>query len=436
MKRKIYNDLLDWKNNTTSIKPLMVLGVRQSGKTYIIEEFCKSEFKKHIIVNLFERTDVVDLYNSSLTSDEKYNQLKALLNYDLDKKDSILFIDEIQQCENLISELKYFCEKHNNVRIICAGSLLGVSLKSTNASFPVGKVKMIDMYPMDFEEFLLAFKEEMLIETIRNCYEKNKSISESLHRKALNYYRTYLITGGMPESVKDMVLKSNDYFNYDKLILKDILSSYFNDMNKYVSNDAEALKINRIYNSLPSQLANASKKFQYSNISKNARARDFATALDWLKASRMVNCCRCVKNPEIPLEGFVDEDVFKLYLSDVGILNNILNLSIEDVLNDNISLYKGVIAENYVANQLLANNHNLYYWKSDATAEVDFLIYNKDGIIPIEVKASDNTKSKSLNIYSNEYSPKYSIRISTKEFGYNPTTKIKSIPLYAVFLIK
>ena len=170
MKRKIYNDLLDWKNNTTSIKPLMVLGVRQSGKTYIIEEFCKSEFKKHIIVNLFERTDVVDLYNSSLTSDEKYNQLKALLNYDLDKKDSILFIDEIQQCENLISELKYFCEKHNNVRIICAGSLLGVSLKRTNASFPVGKVKMIDMYPMDFEEFLLAFKEEMLIETIRKIW--------------------------------------------------------------------------------------------------------------------------------------------------------------------------------------------------------------------------------------------------------------------------
>lgn len=436
MKRKIYNDLLEWKNNTISIKPLMVLGVRQSGKTYIIEEFCKSEFKKYMIVNLFERTDVVDLYNSNLTSDEKYNQLKVLLNYDFEQNDSILFIDEIQQCENLISELKYFCEKHNNVRIICAGSLLGVRLKRTNASFPVGKVKMIDMYPMDFEEFLLAFNEKMLIETIRDCYEKNKAISEALHRKALNYYRTYLITGGMPESVKDMVLKSSDYFNYDKLILKNILISYFNDMNKYVSSDTEALKINRIYNSLPSQLANASKKFQYSNISKNARARDFATALDWLKASRMVNCCRCVKNPEIPLEGFVDENVFKLYLSDVGILNNILNISIEDILNDNISLYKGVIAENYVANQLIANNHTLYYWKNDATAEVDFLIYNKDGIIPIEVKASDNTKSKSLNIYSNKYNPKYSIRVSTKEFGYNPTTKIKSIPLYAVFLIK
>ena len=183
-------------------------------------------------------------------------------------------------------------------------------------------------------------------------------------------------------------------------------------------------------------MTNASKKFQYSNISKDARNRDYATSLDWLEVSNMVIKCKCVKNPAIPLEGFVDDDTFKLYLSDIGVLNNILKIRVEDILTDNISLYKGIIAENYVANQLVCNGFDLYYWKSDATAEVDFLLYTKDGIIPVEVKSSDNTQSKSLGVYNNNYKPKYSIRISTKDFGYSEKNNIKSIPLYAVFMIK
>lgn len=414
----------------------MVLGVRQCGKTYIIEEFCKQEYKNYKYVNLFRDDNIIELYNSKLSSDEKYNRLKVLLNFDLDLEDSILFIDEIQESEALIAELKYFCEEHNNVRIICAGSLLGVKLKRSKYSFPVGKVKLLNMYPMDFEEFLTAMKEDMLIDCIKDCYYNNKQMGESVHEKALNLYRTYLITGGMPESVENMVVTNGDYIKYDKTILKDIVSSYFKDMNKYVSNDAEALRINRIYKSLPSQLFNSSKKFQYANIDKDARAREYATGLDWLEASNMVLKCKYIKRPEIPLEGFVDEEVFKLYLSDVGILNNLLNINIEDILSDNISLYKGVIAENYVANQLICNGNNLYYWKNDATSEVDFILYTNDGIIPVEVKASDNTQSKSLKVYSELYNPNYLIRISTKEFGYNPDTKIKSIPLYAVFMIK
>ena len=436
MKRKIYNELLNWKNNTKNVKPLMVLGVRQSGKTYIINEFCKNEYKNYIYVNLFEQDNIVELYNTNLTSDEKFNRLKVLLDFDLEQEDTILFIDEIQESEKLVSELKYFCEQHNSVRIICAGSLLGVKLKRAKFSFPVGKVKMLDMYPMDFEEFLMAMNQDLLIECIRDCFENNKQLSAPIHEKALNLYRTYLITGGMPESVESMVDAANDYIKYDKTILKDILSSYFKDMDKYVTNEPEALKIVRIYNSLPSQLSNISKKFQYSNVAKDARSREYCSALDWLEASNMVIRCKCVKNPEIPLEGFVDVDTFKIYLSDVGILNSILKLSIEDILSDNISLYKGIIAENYVANQLICNGHDLYYWKNDKTAEVDFLLYTKDGIIPVEVKAGDSTQSKSLNVYSDTYKPKYTIRISTKEFGYNPETKMKSIPLYATFLIK
>ena len=434
MKRKIYDELLRWKKNNS--KPLMVLGVRQCGKTYIINEFCKNEYKNYIYVNLFEQENIVNLYNSSLNSDEKFKQLKVLVDFDLEIEDTILFIDEIQESEQLVSELKYFCEKHNNVRIICAGSLLGVKLKRTKFSFPVGKVKMINMYPLDFEEFLLAMNQELLINAIKECYEQNKKISLPLHEKALGFYRTYLITGGMPESIKNMVDTNGDYIKYDKTILKDILNSYFNDMDKYVTSLVEALKIRRVYNSLPSQLSNLSNKFQYSKIENGARSRDYETAIDWLDASNMVVQSKCVKIPEIPLEGFVLEDTFKLYLSDVGILNSILKINLDDILTDNLSLYKGIIAENYVANQLVSNGFDLYYWKNNNKAEVDFLLYTSDGIIPIEVKAGNNTQAKSLNIYNETYKPKYTIRISTKEFGYNPKTKIKSIPLYAVFLLK
>ena len=434
MKRKIYDELLRWKKNNN--KPLMVLGVRQCGNTYIINEFCKNEYKNYIYVNLFEQENIVNLYNSSLNSDEKFKQLKVLVDFDLEIEDTILFIDEIQESEQLVSELKYFCEKHNNVRIICAGSLLGVKLKRTKFSFPVGKVKMINMYPLDFEEFLLAMNQELLINAIKECYEQNKQISLPLHEKALGFYRTYLITGGMPESIKNMVDTNGDYIKYDKTILKDILNSYFNDMDKYVTSLVEALKIRRVYNSLPSQLSNLSNKFQYSKIENGARSRDYETSIDWLEASNMVVQSKCVKIPEIPLEGFVLEDTFKLYLSDVGILNSILKINLDDILTDNLSLYKEIIAENYVANQLVSNGFDLYYWKNNNKAEVDFLLYTSDGIIPVEVKAGNNTQAKSLNIYNETYKPKYAIRISTKEFGYNPKTKIKSIPLYAVFLLK
>ncbi len=435
MKRKIYDELLKWKDNTDNVKPLMILGVRQSGKTYIVDKFCRNEYSNYIYVNLFENTNVIELYNSNLTSIEKFNRLKLLLNFDFEQEDTIIFIDEIQESEKLIAELKYFCENHNNVRIICAGSLLGVKLKRSKFSFPVGKVKMLNMYPMDFEEFLIAMNQEMLIDLIKDCYKNNKQITSTIHEKALNLYRIYLITGGMPESVSNMVKTNGDYIKYDKSILTDIVSSYFKDMDKYVTNESEALRINRVYDSLPSQLSNISNKFQYSNVSKDARAREYATAIDWLEASNMVLRCKAVKTPEIPLEGFVDVDTFKLYLSDVGILNNILKLNIEDILSDNISLYKGVIAENFVANQLICNRFDLYYYKNN-TSEVPFLLYTKDGIIPVEVKAGNATQSKSLKLYIEKYKPKYAIRISTKDFGYDPKTNIKSIPLYATFLIK
>ena len=436
MKRKIYNRLVDWKNNSNK-KPMMVLGVRQCGKTYIIEEFCKNEYKNYITVNLFERTDIVNLYKSDhLNSEDKYKQLKSLINFDFDELDSILFIDEIQESEELISDLKFFCEKHNNVNIICAGSLLGVKLKRMSKSFPVGKIWMINMYPMDFEEYLMAFDENMLIDYIKECFEKNKPMN-TIHDRAMIYYKNYMITGGMPESVFNMVQIKNDYINYDKDIITTIITSYFNDMKKHIKNSSEALKTRSLYDSLPNQLANTSHKFQYSKINKNAKSREYEGSLDWLTSSNMVLRVNCVTNPQKPLKGFENTDIFKLFLSDIGILNNLLNVNINDILSDNLGIYKGILAENYVANQLISNDVPIYYWKSQNDAEIDFIIETvTDGVIPIEVKSSDNTQSKSLKVYDELYNPKYMIRISSKDFGFNPKSKIKSIPLYAAFLIK
>ena len=434
MKRKIYNQLIEWKNNKIN-KPLLILGVRQCGKTYIINEFCQNEYKNYLKINLLERNDVVNLYKENINSEEKYKRLKAMINFDFDKENSILFIDEIQESEELISELKYFCEEHNNVRIICAGSLLGVKLKRLTKSFPVGKVYIKNMYPMDFEEYLIANDENFLIEIIKECFVNNKPML-SLHTKALKYYNSYLLTGGMPESVLNLININGDYIKYDKNIISNIIESYFDDMKKYIQTQTEALRIRALYESLPSQLSNSSHKFQYSKLNTGAKSRDYELPLDWLLSANMVQKVNCVKTIEKPLKGFEDSDTFKLFLSDIGILNNLLNISINDILNDNLKIYKGVITENYVANQLLANEIPLFYWKNKQNVEVDFLIETKDGIIPIEVKSSDNTQSKSLKIYNTLFEPPYAIRMSTKDFGYNSETKIKSVPLYATFLIK
>ncbi len=435
MKRKIYDELLNWKN-TKDLKPLVILGVRQCGKTYIINEFCKNEFKYYKKINLLEDTDVVKLFSSDESSDKKYNDLKILLDFDFDKEESILFIDEIQKSEDLISELKFFNEKHSNVRIICAGSLLGVKLARLNKPFPVGKITRLYMYPMDFEEFLIAFDQKPLLNRIKECFEKNESMG-LLHNKALDYYRRYLLSGGMPDSVKELIVCGNDYYNYDLSKLENIVEDYKNDMNNHVTNPSETLKIKSIYNSLSSQLQNASKKFQYSVIDSKAKSREYLLPLDWLAESNLVQICKCVKIPEKPLLGFVDESVFKVYYSDVGVFNRILNNDIKTIILDDMKIYNGIITENYVANQLKANGIELLYWKGSRDSEIDFLITTtNDGIVPIEVKSNANTQSKSLKVYYELYHPNYIIRISTKDFGYNSETKIKSIPLYAVFLIK
>ena len=435
MKREIYQDLLNWKNKREH-KPLLILGARQVGKTYIINKFCQENYEHAVMINLFENTDVIDIYQSNLNAFEKYQRLKILLGVDLEQENTILFIDEIQESEKLIADLKFFCEKHPKIHIICAGSLLEVKLKRSKFSFPVGKVEMLTLYPMSFLEFLWAFHEELLIEEIESCFQKNVPMVDALHKKAMEYYRLYLITGGMPESVKAMVSSKKDVMNYDEKILEDIIDSYFKDMDKYVLSNSEALKIERIYHSIPSQLANESNKFQFSKVQSGAKSREYMSSLDWLLASNMAHLSSLVSTPEIPLKGFIKEDYFKLYLNDVGILNRLLEVKTADILLDNLSLYKGVITENYVADQLVNMGYSLYYWQSNGIAEIDFLLYTNDGVIPLEVKAGDNVQSKSLYVYIEKYHPKYSIRMSMRNFGFDKEKKIKSVPLYAIFCLK
>ena len=432
MYRKIYQELLNWKNSNIE-KPLMIIGARQIGKTYIIDEFCKKEFKEYIYINLLEQTEIIKIFKEEINIAEKFNRMKIYLDKDIDLENTIIFFDEVQESEEIISALKYFNESEEPFKIICAGSLLGVKLKRMHSSFPVGKVKMLNMYPMDFEEFLIANGSKSLVDEIKKCYIESTPMDSVLHEKALNLYRLYICVGGMPEAVKNLIANEKDILKFDKTIIEDIYQSYLNDMNKYVSNKFEASKIETIYKSIPSQLGNMSNKFQYGKISSNARKRDYETALNWLLSSTMIHKCSILKNPEIPPLGFIIDDHFKLYLSDIGILVNMLQVKYNDIILDNLLQYKGIIAENYVATQLVAKNIPLMYWESGNQAEIDFILYNNDGIIPIEVKANDNVGSQSLNVYIKRYQPKYAIRISTKNFGFS--NNIKSIPLYATFCI-
>lgn len=299
MKRKIYKELLEWKN-TNMQKPLMIIGARQIGKTYIIKEFCQNEFKQYIYINLLEHSEIIKIFKQEINTTEKFNRMKIYLDIDIDIENTIIFFDEIQESEELISSLKYFNESEEPFKIICAGSLLGVKLKRMHTSFPVGKVKMLNMYPMDFEEFLIANESKGLIEEIEKCYNSNAPMDSVLHEKALNLYRLYLCVGGMPEAIKNLIDNSKDILKFDKSIIENIIMSYLNDMNKYVQNKAESIKIETIYKSIPSQLGNKSNKFQYGKISSNARKREYETALDWLLSSTMVHKCTILNKVEIP----------------------------------------------------------------------------------------------------------------------------------------
>jgi predicted AAA+ superfamily ATPase len=433
MKRKIYDSLLAWKQNGSK-KPLMVIGARQIGKTYTVEEFGAKEFSNFLSFNLFYRKDIVDLFAANINTQDKIDQLELIVREPIDFENTLLFFDEVQESEELIETLKYFAESEQHYNIICAGSLLGVKLKRFKHSFPVGKVELLHMYPLDFEEYLWASSEMGLSQHIRECFVNNTQLITSLHERCLKLVRQYICVGGMPEAVKDFIEHDNQILRFNSDILSAIYQSYLSDMSKYINSPQEATRIAKAYDSMPAQLANNSHKFQYAKIKRGAKGREYGSALSWLEASAMVYECQAVTQPNAPLKGFANPDMFKFFINDSGILCSLLDVRPSDIMLDTAFFYKGIIVENYVAGQFAATGVPLYYWRDESNAEVDFLISTPDGIIPVEVKAGTNKKTPSLKLYQEKYKPTWSIKITAKNFGF--VNKIKSVPLYAAYCIK
>lgn len=338
----------------------------------------------------------------------------------------------MQLCERALTSLKCFCEDAPDYHIIVAGNLLGVAVNRVKFSFPVGKVDMKTMYPMDMEEFMIAMGEEKLATQVRQCFETNTAMPSALHDAAMQLYRQYLVVGGMPECVLQFA-QTRDY-----ILIRNtqdtILASYLNDMSKY-NNLNEIKKTRLAYDNITVQLSKKNTRFQYKLIKKGGRASEFENAIEWLCLSGIVSQVYRIEQIKKPLENYRDIDAFKIYVSDLGLLCAKKDLAANDILYmaEELNDFKGGMAENYVNVQLSINGYHTYYWKSARGAEIDFVIQRNEQLIPIEVKSADNTRAKSLKVYMETYDPEYAIKLSAKNFAFEDNKK--TVPLYAAFCI-
>lgn len=431
MERKIYADLIEWKDSEGR-KPLILQGARQVGKTYIVNLFGAREYANVVYLN-FEKEPELEAFFENLDSQNILKKIAIFKRKEILPKHTLLIFDEIQACPKAMTALKYFCEDANEYHIIAMGSLLGVSVNRTQSSFPVGKVQFMNLYPMDFEEFLLATNNQPLIDAIKTCYINNMPLEKPLHEQALELYRNFLYVGGMPAVVEEY-LKNHNY-DLVKIVQQDILNAYFDDMGKY-NKASEIPKTRLVYKNISTQLAKENKKFKYSSIKTGGRSREFEDAIEWLCLAGVANQLYRLDKIKLPLETNKALDDFKFYMNDVGLCCASQNILIDDILFDNSEFndFKGGLTENYVNNQMIVNQNKCFYWTSSNQAEVDFITRLNKDIVPIEVKSNDNIRARSLNVYMGSFSPAYAIRVSAKNFGFD--NNIKSVPLYAVFCIK
>ena len=431
MERKIVKSLLAWKNNGEK-QPLLLQGARQVGKTYTLLSFGKEYYKNVAYFSMEESKEITAIFERDLNPERIVRELAAGSGQTIMPEDTLIIFDEIQACEQALTSLKYFCERAPQYHIVAAGSLLGVAMKREKYSFPVGKVDMLHLHPMDFEEFLWAVGQARICELIREAYEGFSTLS--LHDTAMDLYRTYLVVGGMPRAVQEYVNKLD--FDFVTAIQKTLNDSYIADMAKYAT-PQETTKIMAAWGSVPAQLAKENRKFQYKVIKSGARSKDYEVAIDWLSAAGMINKCVHVTEGKMPLSAYAENEAFKVYMVDTGVLCSKLGIPADTVLHTPHSFegFKGALAEHYIMQALVTNGINPYYWSSPGKAEVDFVFQDGQGnIIPLEAKSADNVRSKSLRSYRDVYKPEYSIRVSARNFGYE--NGIKSIPLYAVFCLK
>lgn len=431
MYRKISMYLEQWKNSPYR-KPLILQGARQVGKTYSILEFGKTHYDNVAYFNFETNSKLNETFEESIKPSYLIPILSRISKQTIIKEKTLIFFDEVQLCERALTSLKYFCEEANDYHIIVAGSLLGVAVNRTKFSFPVGKVDIKTLYPLDIEEFMIALGESELVEKIKLSFDNNAPFPQVLHEEAMNIYKQYLVVGGMPECVMQYI-QTNNYILV-RNSQNTILQGYLNDMSKY-NNLNEIKKTRLTYDSITVQLSKKNTRFQYKLIKTGARAAEFENAIEWLCLSGITSQVYKVDQIKKPLENYLNIDAFKIYVSDLGLLCAKKDVDARDILymQDDINDFKGGMTENYVNLSLNINGYNTYYWESEREAEIDFVIQRKGKIIPVEVKSADNTKAKSLKVYMDRYKPEYAIKISSKNFGFKDNKKI--VPLYAVFCI-
>lgn len=431
MYRKITEYLKQWKVDPHR-KPLILQGARQVGKTYSILEFGRTQYEDVAYFNFESNPKLAETFAESISPSYLLPILSHIAGKTIVKEKTLVIFDEVQLCERALTSLKYFYEDAPEYHIIVAGSLLGVAVNRAQFSFPVGKVDMKTMYPMDMEEFMLARGEEVLVKRIRECFATDQPMPSILHDAAMQMYRQYLIVGGMPECVRQFV-ETGDYILV-RHTQDMILASYLNDMSEY--NTLNEIKKTRLaYDNITVQLSKKNTRFQYKLIKKGGRASEFENAIEWLCLSGIVSQVYKVDQVKKPLENYRDIDAFKIYISDLGLLCAKKDLLANDILYmvEELNDFKGGMTENYVQVQLCMNGYKTYYWESERGAEIDFVIQREGKLIPIEVKAADNTKAKSLKIYMDKYKPAYAIKLTAKNFGYEDGKK--QVPLYAAFCI-
>lgn len=431
MKRIAYNDLISWKNNINR-KPLVLQGARQVGKTYLVKEFGKREYKNLYYLNFEQDSNLASLFGSSLNPEDIINNISLYFGTKIIANDTLLFFDEIQIAPRVLTSLKYFKEQAPDFHIIAAGSLLGVSI-GKEGSFPVGMVNFLTLYPMSFSEYLTEVGEDLFLDSLSSL-EKPAPFPDGIHDKMLTHLKMYLFLGGMPEVIKEY--GRNKDIQYARSIQTDILNAYERDFSKYTERN-QAIKTSEFWNSIPGQLARENKKFKYQDIKKTARTNMYEQTIEWLRKAGLVHLTYNVETPKIPLSGYADFSKFKVYMHDVGLLAAKLNVSSDQIVKPDALFreFNGAFIENFIAQELASSGKNqLFYWTSRSDAEVDFLVESNQKIIPLEVKSGTSRNIKSLQSYASKYSPE-------KVFRTSPRNLIQSdnfinIPLYAINLLK
>lgn len=425
MYRYIKEKLIEWKNSEYR-KPLILKGARQVGKTYILKEFGKENYEGIAYFNFDHDEDLYNLFNNTKNPKRILEQLSFIYGKAIIPGKTLIFFDEIQECPNALNSLKYFQEEANEYHIVCAGSLLGIRLSHT--SFPVGKVEFMNLYPMTFTEFLIADNCGNLVDYMNNI-EKLEKIPEIFFNMLEEKLKAYFIIGGMPEVVNSWVNEKD--MERVNAIQDSILKSYESDFSKHTSN-TEANKLSLIWNSIPSQLAKENKKFLYQTIKEGARAREYEDALNWLNDANLIYKVYNVKKTDLPLKAYNDLSCFKIYMNDVGLLRRMANLDSRIVVEGNklFEEFKGALTENFVLNMLNAEYENVPNYFTFDRYEIDFVIQNKNKIIPIEVKSGKTTNNSSLTKYNEKYKTDLSIRLSLNNLVKDE--KVLNIPLFMI----